>query len=277
LEGKSGPGVIIGRMGVGEVLDAGVTLTRRNYRRLIEIAAWAFVPAYALLILVSATTSQTIVPGVARFLSPSPGGIFVSVGNLLVTGAEILAGIALAAVIAHVIDPTSGRSFSEPGRLYRFALGRLPSLIVLGIVIGLAAVPLLIVFPLGVYVLVRWAVSWNAVIIEQVGALEGLKRSWELTKGSWWHTFLVVVGGAIIFGIVAFALGAFLGLVAGAVGALVGNRVLVAVLDGVASGIATILVLPFSIAYGVVLYYELRARTEGFDLQQRAAQVAGGE
>ena len=43
------------------------------------------------------------------------------------------------------------------------------------------------------------------------------------------------------------------------------------------SAVAGILVTPFSVAYLVVLYYELRARTEGYDLQQRAAQVASAE
>src|SRR5438309_2079550 len=53
MQSQPSAGVLVARMGVGEVLDAGITLARRNYRSLLLLAAWALVPAYALFALAS--------------------------------------------------------------------------------------------------------------------------------------------------------------------------------------------------------------------------------
>ena len=46
--------------------------------------------------------------------------------------------------------------------------------------------------------------------------------------------------------------------------------VLAAVVGTFISALVSIITTPFSAAVAVVLYYELRARAEGFDLAQRA-------
>ena len=78
---------------------------------------------------------------------------------------------------------------------------------------------------------------------------------------------------ALAIGITAGVLGGIVGTLAGVVGALTGSIALMTLLATLMNGIPVILVEPFSSAILVVLYFELRARSEGFDLSQRVAQI----
>ena len=60
---------------------------------------------------------------------------------------------------------------------------------------------------------------------------------------------------------------------AGVTMALTGSSALGAFLTTLANGVPSVVVEPFSAAIGVVLYFELRARAEGYDLAQRVSQL----
>jgi len=47
----------------------------------------------------------------------------------------------------------------------------------------------LILIPLGIYIQTKLLYTIPAVAIEQLGGLDGMKRSWRLTKGEFWRTF----------------------------------------------------------------------------------------
>ncbi len=120
----------------------------------------------------------------------------------------------------------------------------------------------------------RWAVSYAVICLEPVGPIESLRRSWHMTRGAWWHTTLTVVAGTLITGIVSFVLASVISAVAGIITGLTGSQALGTFLTLLANGIPSLVVQPFSAAIMVVLYYELRARSEGFDLTQRVSQLA---
>jgi hypothetical protein len=271
-------------MGVGEILDTGINLARRNYRALVMVVAWAIIPVYVLAAVLRVVSggglSQTgLAPALAR---GEPGPLFAFVVFSAITGvavaiANALATAALTIGYARLIEPGRGPAHLEAGVLYRAAASRILPLILLFIVEGLAAILLIIVFPLGIYVFVRWSLSGIVLMIERTGPIVSLRRSRQLTRGSWWHTLGVLLAGAVIFGILSLVFGSAGGAIAGVVGGLLGSSVAVGLIQDVTSAVAGILVTPFSVAYLVVLYYELRARTEGYDLEQRAAQVASAE
>ena len=60
---------------------------------------------------------------------------------------------------------------------------------------------------------------------------------------------------------------------AGGANLVLQNEALSTILAQIGSVLVAILIEPFSVAMFVVLYYELMARTEGFDLLQRAQQT----
>jgi hypothetical protein len=139
------------------------------------------------------------------------------------------------------------------------------------IVVVIIAIPLVILFPLGIYLGGRWAASWIAVILEGDGPIQSLRRSWNLTRRAWWHTFGVYFVSGLIIGIASAVVGGIFGAV-GAVFAVTGSAAIGGVFTILGSSLATIFVTPFSVAISVVLYFELRARQEGFDLESRARE-----
>ncbi len=259
------PGIVIGPMGVGQVIDAGIGLARAHFRRLMLIAAWGLVPAAAL------TAALSLAGGVGR--PDQLGGAVVAASIIAGIGAY-LAEAALMVAVARIVESAASPSELAPGPLYRWAAARLVSTVLLSLVAALAAIPLLILFPLGIYVFVRWSMAWAAVIVERRGPIASLRRSWQLTRGAWWHTFGVLLVGTVVAFVLAAVVGGVLGGIAGGIGAASGSLPVSGALQQVASVLTNLVFLPFFMAYTMVLYYELRARNEGFDLVQRARQTA---
>ena len=261
-------GIVIGPMGIGEVLDGGFTLAKRNYRHLAVVGAWGAIPSYAALAIGGALGSG------AR-----PSLIALSVILSILGGVGIaLMGAAVAIACARLVNPDENEEpgtedTMNPADLYARAALRLGPMILLGIVCGVLAVPLVILFPLGIFLFGRWVMAYAVIVLEPVGPLEALRRSWQLSRGSWWHTALTALAGGLATSIVAGVLGGIIGTLAGVVGALTGSVALMTLLATLMNGIPVILVEPFSSAIMVVLYFELRARSEGFDLSQRVAQI----
>jgi hypothetical protein len=240
-------------MGVGEVLDNGFRLARQNYRLLATTTAYAVAPAFVI---------GAILDLVVRV--PSIGSVAIVIG-------ELLAWLALVFACSHLIAPTGLVGELQPGPLYRLARARVLRTIVWGVVVGVISIPLAILFPLGIYVWTRWSVSLMGVVIEGDGPIESLRRSWRLTRRAWWHTLGVFVVSGLIIGIASAVVSGIFGAI-GAVLTLTGSAAVGGVFSIFGSSLATIFVTPFSVAISVVLYYELRARQEGFDLESRARQ-----
>jgi hypothetical protein len=105
----------------------------------------------------------------------------------------------------------------------------------------------------GIYIGVRLAVSTQALVVEGKRGTEAMRRSWDMVGGHWWHAALTVVVAGLITAVVNAVITAPFG--AGAW-----------FLQGIAAAIATIVTLPYSALVGVLLYLDLRARTEPLDL-----------
>jgi hypothetical protein len=258
--------LIIEPTGIGEVLDTGIRLGRQNYGFLLRIAAWGTIPAAVFDAIANAAG-----------LSQEQGAAEIAasvLGRLAFAVLAAVASIAVARAAAHLIDPSV--SFTGTGQAYSAALGRFLPVLLLTIVAVLAAVPLIIVLPLGIYILVRWSQSWLALVLEPIGPLGALRRSWQLTARSWWHTAVVLFTAGLILGVISAVLGAAFGAVGGLSGFLAGGPFTAAYLAALGQMLSSLLLTPFSIAIYVVLYYELRAREEGFDLVQRAILVGTG-
>jgi hypothetical protein len=146
-------------------------------------------------------------------------------------------------------DPTARSALAAAAR-------RLPAVIgavVLTAFLSTLGVVLLVVG--AVYLWVRWAVSAQAVVAEGLGAVGGMRRSWQLVQDNWWRVFGIYVLVSLIGGILA-ALAGLPFLAAGAIAdsgplTLLGQILL----DGVCYS--------FTALAGTLLFFDLRARKEG--------------
>jgi hypothetical protein len=119
----------------------------------------------------------------------------------------------------------------------------------------------------------------------RVGIWGALKRSWQLVKGKFWRVFGILLFAGLVVNIVSYALQygvTTLVLTVGswADGSESSSATVVAVILGVAAGLATALTLIASLAFmsavQALIYLDLRVRREGLDLWMRPVLRSGG-
>jgi glycerophosphoryl diester phosphodiesterase family protein len=149
---------------------------------------------------------------------------------------------------------------------------------------GLAAVLLLVLLLIGLltllglaalFFLVRFLLTTQAIVLEGQGPLAGLRRSWRLVGGSFWRT----VGVVVLMGILTYLISALpativsFALTFGSGGAL-NNVVRNQAITTLLAQVGLIVALPLQLAVYTLLYYDLRVRKEGYDLELMAQQAA---
>lgn len=119
---------------------------------------------------------------------------------------------------------------------------------------------------------VRLSLSTAALVLENVGVIEGIKRSWTLTRGYFWQVFATLLLSSII---TTLATGVLSGVSGGISGVLsIGPAFLFPALGAAQTFVVSLLsalILPFSAAVTALIYINLRMRQEGLDVELRQA------
>ncbi len=110
--------------------------------------------------------------------------------------------------------------------------------------------------PFAIYFGVRWTFIWQVALLQGIGPRDALSRSSDLVKGNWWR----VVGILFVVGIIAGAISWILGLILG-------------LIPVVGEIIGIILITPIAIIGATLLYYDLRVRREGYNLEKMASEL----
>ena len=263
-------------LGIGEILDVGITIYKRNFRTLLTLVFVVVAPFEVLSALVQASALPD-----NSFLTDTSATEPVDIDREFWLGIAAFGAAALLSFIAGIV--ATGACFKAVADGYlgeraewrpalRYAARRFHSILwvtILGAFLaGLAAI--LLIIP-GIYLWVCFAVAVPVLLTEGVKGRKALGRSRRLVSGRWWGTFGVVLLGAILVGIVE--------------GALVGLTAIVTSLDTAdpsigsfifsttATVIASVISTPLSAAFVTVLYFDLRVRKEAFDLQLLAQQI----
>ena len=137
----------------------------------------------------------------------------------------------------------------------------------------LAALALtVIVFIAAAFLVVRLSLAPAALMLENTGVVEGIGRSWALTRGSFWRVLGILVLAGLITGLVTGTLSFGLGMVFGVVSVgLPAAHPLVSAVTVLLTSVLSALVLPFTAAVTALTYIDLRMRTEGLDVELRQA------
>ena len=131
----------------------------------------------------------------------------------------------------------------------------------------------------GVFALVGCFAFVPAVMLERRGPVESISRSFDLVKGGWGETFLVLL---VVYLIVAMptSIVMVLSFFGGAMSVTGGSENAVAAVQAITQVIGQLLsalTTPFSVAAVVLLYYDRRVRTEALDVQMMAESLATPE
>jgi hypothetical protein len=258
-------------LSIGETLDAGFRLLRARFGTLIVCVLVPMVPLSIIATVIEASTNDQAFDVNATTTSTTDDGAVIA-GTLisaLIQGAA--AALAIAACFRVVSSAYLGER-AEAGPSLRYGLSRLLPLIVayitLSIVLAISALFLLIP---AIFLGVKWCVTFAAIVAERAGPFSAMGRSWELTGGHWWRTF----GTLLVVGLIALVL--YLAVVAGLGGTIAASEdmseVTYATLATALTVILFAILYPLVASIITVIYYDLRVRNEGFDLQLLAQGV----
>jgi hypothetical protein len=191
---------------------------------------------------------------------------------LALVGASLATFVIGMLFVALIFGCTFGSTFALLSNLgtRSAASGLLTGLLVVVLILGVFALLLVAIL----YLYARLLLTTQAIVLEDQGPLGGIGRSWQLVGGAFWRTLaiavLMYILAYLIAGIPSTITSLALTFLSGnALDSLMRNQVIVAVV----AQIGQILVLPLELVIFTLLYYDLRIRKEGYDLELMAQQA----
>jgi hypothetical protein len=251
---------------LGEILSAAFNIYKANASNLILIVAVVVVPLSFISALFSGVvfdtgTHVTTVLGQRVEVADTR-----SFGTILLAGAigavitVVISAILQAAILRAAAQATIGDPV-DPEASYRYGFKRLGSVLLVSILVGLAVgFGFLLLFVGAIIFAVFFSVSVPALIVENRRGTDAMRRSWNLVRGHFWHALGVIFVAALITGVIG-----------GAIGAIGGDAWVV---RWIFTAIGQILVAPFSALVSVLLYLDVRARSEALSASTLRAELA---
>lgn len=278
---------------LGERLDASIKIVSANFRVLFPMAAIMVFPFQVLI----ALSTISIIDDLN---SKDPAKIEFSSGQIGSIVAVVVLGLVATVVVTGALTwfiaefhlgrrPKVGESLSyairrTPATIGSYLVSSLGAivasapaiaLIVAGVIFDSAALIIIggiAFFVVFIWFFIRVSAAVPAIIVERLGPVGSVKRSFGLTKGFWRKVFVNLIVTSLLTGIVAQLLQT---VITGILGALGGdNKTFEFMWAAIAGTVATGVTTPVSAAMAVLIYLELRVRKEGFDLEVLASSLA---
>ena len=285
-------------LGVGDVLDRTFTVYRSKPLLFIGLSAiWYLILVLVFIVLAVAIFAGALAAFARQTATPSPeqlaGAAAGIVGFVIV--AVIVAIVLISAQSAALVHAAARRYLAKEvtiGESFRAGLSASVRLFVAGVLVFLAIVAvwavLLIVAAIAnqgivwvvavlagivasAYLACSWLVAPVVVVMEKLGPISALGRSWRLSGGNRWRIFGIQVLLLILNIVLSVLIGALFGglAAAGQVGQP-GQLGISTVVQTLVNFASTIIWAPVEWIAFTVLYYDLRVRKEAFDLQLAA-------
>ncbi|HZB50664.1 MAG TPA: hypothetical protein VE547_16370 [Mycobacteriales bacterium] len=262
-------GIPLRPLGVGDLLDGTFTTIRRNPKATLGLAA------------VLVTVQQVLVTGLTVLTNGLPTNTDAGAGTVslqILGGLGGLIGAMLSAVVGAVLtgmlvvvvsEDVLGRRVTV-GQVWARVRPRVWALLAAAAIAGLVPyIGLIFLAVPGLLLWSAWALTTPALVLEGLGPIEALRRSWQLVWPAialvWMVRALSVLIAMLIRYLLLIPFGVAGALVAAAVGE--DQTSLVIVLFLVLGAIAAdTLALPFLAGVLALMYVDRRIRAEGLDL-----------
>lgn len=266
-------------LGVGELLDAAIRIYRGRAKTLLAAVAIPVIPV----LLFTALVSWSAQPDLS--VDPTTGQATFDGGDFAVFVAGLLVSLVATVVATSVATAACYRSISgayvgdDPNwrESLRFGWSRVWAVLGVTVLGLLATLGGLLACLVGVLVaLAFFSVAMPAMLVEGLGPVQGMRRSWRLVRGTAWRVLGIVVLSLVL----AFAFQAVLSAPLALIFVLDLGTFLEQVLNVSTQTLSTVLVTPFTAALTMALYVDLRVRKEGFDLvlwSQRLGNAPTGD
>jgi hypothetical protein len=268
-------------LSVGEILDGTFATIRRNPRTTLGLSAIFVTVQQLLTVVAEALTGQLSAPviDVAEGSTAELGATVTGVIGWLL--AAIVGAVLTGMIVVVVSEDVLGRrtSIRTVVRAVRPRLGALVLASVLAGVLPYLGLVLLVV-P-GVLLWGAWALTTPALIIEGLGPVRALRRSWRLAVPAFWSVWGIRALSMLIGLLMQAILVLPFIVVASGVASLLDPAStaiprLVLVLTVLGSIVAGTVVSPFLAGVQALLYVDRRMRAEGLDILWQRQLALGG-
>ncbi len=267
-------------LGVGEIIDAAIKVYRSNALPLLKAVALVVVPVQVLGALiqtsvipdpVSPLQQGPLEPGTVPAPAFDASDIWTFVGGFVLTALLnwLAAQLATAASLRAVSKAYLGES-ADWRQSLEFAFRNFGALIWVALLsaFGVGFGYVLCIIP-GIWLSISWSVAIPALLFEGERGTAALSRSFRLVKGRWW----AVAGATVLGQIIASILGAVFGFGFGVLSFVNESAFVTFISTALSTAISQTLVTPFLAAMIAIIYFDLRVRKEGFDLELLAQHV----
>lgn len=229
-----------------EIVDAAFQLFKQHFKTIVLVTAVAYLP----LLLLNTALSRAL--GVDEAIA---AGRFDS-SFFIVSMLDMVWFGLVSAVVTAAASEAYLRHTPDPAAAFRLAFSRAGSVIACVVIVTIAiGIGLVLLIAPGLYIYARYGMAPIIAVLEGGGLRASLARASILSndrKGHILRTMFIIL---LIFVAVGFAFGLII--------VLLPNPILVAA----AGFLVTILSYPLVALAQTVLYYDLRIRAEGYDVQ----------
>jgi hypothetical protein len=254
-------------MTLGEVLDRTFTLYREHFPLFAGITALPYLATLAFKFVFLLIEKGKVLEARSNFDPSIIGAVLLgALGNLLLLCLVI--GVAQSATVAAVSDLYLGRS-SGVADAYGQAKGNIGTVLGVMVLAYLATIVGAIFFIIpGVYLACRLAVSVPTAIVEKQAVVASMERSMQLTKDFAGQMFLLL----LLVGFIGWAFAMLLQapvMVFAFTSMMAKHQVplWVSIYSYLAEYVSQVIVGPVGTISASLMYYNLRVRKEGFDIQ----------
>lgn len=263
-------------MGLGEILDTSVKLYRKHFRLLVA-AQFPMTVYYIVVTLIE--TYGFGEPLTSFFRSLSPGGIVEPLLDpslrfipdvLFLIQLVLVKPLVLSTVIKVASDSISKTPSLKSGYTFYiqswWKLGLtyiIPTVLLAVLVLILGTLFWVIGLFVVAFIWTRWMLTFPVAANENRFMIQSMRRSWNLVKGHTTRVFLSIIVMALIPLIIEFSpilMGTFFE---------TSLIFLLIVFGTISEGV----IVPLVDTTRVVIYFELRTRKEGYDLEQRVEKL----
>lgn len=292
----------------GEILDGSFQTIRRNAKAMLGASVLAQSLAAILAAVITAVSATSLGSFEVWAENAAPAdlaslglGFLAAILVVLVLTlfiSAVLQGAMVVPVARSILNrPTGFRQMWRLARSRAWALARLAALmmtagllaflVLAGIAVALVAsmegtgalllIPLVPAFiALFVWIYIKLMVAPAAVVIEELGALDGLRRSWSLTRANWWRIFGITLVVSIMVGVIGQVVMIPVSLLPTFLGGFISphggteQEIGIAVAMGVATAVLGALIgavgYAFQTSVMALIYMDLRMRKDGLDI-----------
>jgi hypothetical protein len=227
-----------------EIVDAAFKLYTRNLGQYILITGVAYSPSLI---------------GSLVFRADQGDDIGTAIGTLMTLLITVVAMVLMTGTVTALGSRAYLDESVDVAAAARHAVRRIPALLISAILTGVLWIVGFLCFIVGFfYVASRFFATYPVIVLENKGVLGAFGRSSRLTDGRMWHVFgtLLLVYAIYLFGSLAVS----------ALAIATSSFVVLTLV----STLYTIVAFPIVALATMVLYYDLRIRAEGFDLERMA-------